>query len=91
MKIYVYGCYFVSNADSSKVDSVFNSLHFEKIAIPSEYIGTPEQACEELEKAIEEKAKRDCRDRKTDQGADGEECRKAPWCEKASGRTVYKL
>ena len=54
---YVYGCYFVSNADSSKVDSVFNSLHFEKIAIPSEYIGTPEQACEELEKAIEEKQK----------------------------------
>ena len=54
---YVYGCYFVSNADSSKVDSVFNSLHFERIAIPSEYIGTPEQACEELEKAIEEKQK----------------------------------
>ena len=38
---YVYGCYFVSNADSSKVDSVFNSLHFERIAISSEYIGTP--------------------------------------------------
>lgn len=54
---YVYGCYFVSNADSSKVDSVFNSLHFERVAIPSEYIGTPEQACEELEKAIEEKQK----------------------------------
>ena len=54
---YVYGCYFVSNADSSKVDSVFNSLHFERIAIPSEYIGTPAQACEELEKAIEEKQK----------------------------------
>ena len=51
---YVYGCYFVSNADSSKVDSVFNSLHFERIAIPSEYIGTPAQACEELEKEIEE-------------------------------------
>ena len=49
---YVYGCYFVSNADSSKVDSVFNSLHFERIAIPSEYIGTPAQACEELEKAM---------------------------------------
>ena len=54
---YVYGCYFVSNADSSKVDSVFNSLHFERIAIPSEYIGTPAQACEELEKEIEEKQK----------------------------------
>ena len=54
---YVYGCYFVSNADSSKVDSVFNSLHFERIAIRSEYIGTPAQACEELEKEIEEKQK----------------------------------
>ena len=54
---YVYGCYFVSNADSSKVDSVFNSLHFERIAISSEYIGTPAQACEELEKEIEEKQK----------------------------------
>lgn len=54
---YVYGCYFVSNADSSKVDSVFNSLHFERIVIPSEYIGTPAQACEELEKEIEEKQK----------------------------------
>ena len=62
---YVYGCYFVSNADSSKVDSVFNSLHFERIAIPSEYIGTPAQACEELEKEIEEKQKEI--DKKTDQ------------------------
>ena len=39
------------------MDSVFNSLHFERIAIPSEYIGTPAQACEELEKEIEEKQK----------------------------------
>lgn len=54
---YVYGCYFVSNADSSKVDSVFNSLHFERITIPTEYIGTPEQACGELEKSIDDKQK----------------------------------
>lgn len=49
---YVYGCYFVANVDASKVDTVFNSLHFEKIAIPSAYIGTPEQACEELQNKI---------------------------------------
>ena len=30
---YVYGCYFVSNAEASKVDSVFNSLHFERIML----------------------------------------------------------
>ena len=42
---YVYGCYFVANADMSKVDSAFNSLHFERISIPAEYVGTPKDAC----------------------------------------------
>lgn len=51
---YVYGCYFVANVDASKVDTVFNSLHFERISIPSAYIGTPEQACEELQKEIDQ-------------------------------------
>ena len=39
---YVYGCYFVANADMSKVDSAFNSLHFEKITIPAENSVMPE-------------------------------------------------
>ncbi len=51
---YVYGCYFVANVDASRVDTVFNSLHFERISIPSAYIGTPEQACEELQKEIDQ-------------------------------------
>lgn len=51
---YVYGCYFVSNVDTSKVDSAFNSLHFERIAIPSEFIGTPKDACMSMQKEIEE-------------------------------------
>ncbi len=38
---YIYGCYFASNADISKADSVFNSMHFERIHIPDEYAGTP--------------------------------------------------
>ena len=38
---YVYGCYFVANADAGKVDSVFNSLHFERIPIIDEYEGVP--------------------------------------------------
>ena len=51
---YVYGCYFVSNIDASKVDSVFNSLHFERIALSSDYMGTPAQACESLRSDMEE-------------------------------------
>lgn len=49
---YVYGGYFVSNAEVSRVDSVFNSLHFERIALPTEYIGTPAESCEDLRKEI---------------------------------------
>ena len=53
---YVYVCYFVSNAEASKVDSVFNSLHFEKITISNDYIGTPMQACEDMQKEIDDTA-----------------------------------
>ena len=49
---YVYGCYFTSNPEASKIDSVFNSLHFERISLSSDFIGTPTQACEELQKEI---------------------------------------
>ena len=45
---YVYGCYFVANADAGKTDAIFHSLHFEKISLSREYIGTPAQACESL-------------------------------------------
>ena len=50
---FVYGCYFVSNAEASRVDSVFNSLHFERISISGEYIGTPSLACESLQQDID--------------------------------------
>lgn len=49
---YVYGCYFVANADASKADSIFNSLHFERITLSKDYIGTPAQACESLQQDI---------------------------------------
>ena len=49
---YVYGCYFVANAETSRVDSVFNSLHFERITISGEYIGTPSVAYDSLEEDI---------------------------------------
>lgn len=54
---YVYGCYFAANADISRVDSVFNSLHFERIVIPGVYAGTPEESCESLWEEIDEAQK----------------------------------
>lgn len=51
---YVYGCYVAANSDIGKADSVFSSLHFERIRIPVEYIGTPEDACINLQKDIDE-------------------------------------
>lgn len=50
---YVYGCYIAANADISKADSVFRSLHFEKVDIPDAYIGTPAEACEKLKQEID--------------------------------------
>lgn len=50
---YVYGCYFVANIEASKVDSVFNSLHFERVSLSDEYIGTPAAAYQKLESNIQ--------------------------------------
>ena len=55
---YVYGCYFAANADVGKADSIFRSLHFERIRIPMEYIGTPQEACTNLQNDIKETTKR---------------------------------
>lgn len=49
---YVYGCYFAANADISKIDSAFNSLHFERIFLSDEYVGTPEDAVNLLDKDL---------------------------------------
>lgn len=49
---YVYGCYFAANTDISKADSVFNSLHFERINLSDEYVGTPEEAADLLRKDL---------------------------------------
>ncbi len=51
---YVYGCYVTANADVSKVDSVFNSLHFERIQLEGGYMGTPEAACGILLQDVED-------------------------------------
>ena len=51
---YVYGCYFAANTDVSKADSIFNSLHFERISFSDEYVGTPEGAVKLLNRDIKE-------------------------------------
>lgn len=50
---YVYGCYVAANADVSKADAVFNSLHFERMTLDGVYMGTPDAACENLLQDIE--------------------------------------
>ena len=49
---YVYGVYFVSQAETQKVDAVFRSLHFERIELKGEFEGTPDTAYRVLENEI---------------------------------------
>ncbi len=41
---FVWGIYFTSEKSETKVDSVFASLNFEEIAVPSTLYGTPDEA-----------------------------------------------
>lgn len=45
---YIWGVYFVPAEQSSKIDAVYSSLHFERLHIPDEYEGTPEEAYQKL-------------------------------------------
>ena len=49
---HVYGAYFVSPGESSKADSIFRSLHFERFTLDGEFEGTPAQAYLALEREI---------------------------------------
>lgn len=51
---YVWGVYFASNSEVDGVDTIFTSLHFERIYLPDEYESTPKAACEKLEAHIED-------------------------------------
>ncbi len=53
----VYGCYFAANADIGEVDATFKSFNFEPVTISDTYKGTPEEACDLLNKEIEESEK----------------------------------
>lgn len=54
---YVWGIYFVPATSSVKIDAIYSSLHFERIYIPNEYDGTPEEAHNVILKKIDEVTK----------------------------------
>lgn len=50
---YVWGVYFVPVSEAHQIDAVYASMHFEKVYIPDEYKGTPDEAYENLKQAIQ--------------------------------------
>lgn len=50
---YVWGVYFVPGSLHEKIDAIYSSLHFERMFIPAEYEGTPEEAYRQISKKYE--------------------------------------
>ncbi|MEG0227539.1 MAG: V-type ATPase 116kDa subunit family protein [Lachnospiraceae bacterium] len=50
---YVHVVYFTSRSRSEAMDAIFKSLHFERIFIPDQYDGTPEEAYQDLLEKID--------------------------------------
>lgn len=46
---YIWGAYFCPRAQLKKIDAVYASMHFERVYLPDEYSGTPEEAFDHLE------------------------------------------
>ena len=51
---FVYLVYFVPQRDEDKVDAVFASMYFEKIFIPDDYTGSPEEQINQLHEKIKD-------------------------------------
>lgn len=51
-KDYVWGVYFVPESSVVEVDAIYSSLHFERVVLPDEYEGTPEEAYQSLSKEL---------------------------------------
>jgi V/A-type H+-transporting ATPase subunit I len=49
---YVWGVYFLPAAQEEKIDAIYSSMHFERLFLPAEYAGTPENAFHKLEEQI---------------------------------------
>ncbi|HWT75223.1 MAG TPA: V-type ATPase 116kDa subunit family protein [Mobilitalea sp.] len=41
---YVWGIYFVPANEAARIDSIYTSLHFERVRLPDAYDGTPEES-----------------------------------------------
>lgn len=50
---YVWGVYFVPQIIDNKIDAIYSSLHFERIILPDEYKGTPEEAYFQLKNTMD--------------------------------------
>ena len=72
---YIWGLYFSPAGQTTKLDAVFSSLHFERIDIPDEYEGTPREAWKKLKADIDEYTKKinACKDEATEILADKKE------------------
>ncbi|MDF2544041.1 MAG: hypothetical protein K0S47_3759 [Herbinix sp.] len=53
-KDYVWGIYFVPDVDSVKTDAIYASMHFERIKLPNEYEGTPEESYVSISRKIDQ-------------------------------------
>lgn len=51
---YVWGVYFLPASQKEKIDAIYTSMHFERLFIPAEYEGTPQQAYDKLELEVNE-------------------------------------
>lgn len=49
---YIWIAYFVPGPVANKIDAIFASMHFERLFLPSQYEGTPAEACEQLNISI---------------------------------------
>ncbi len=51
-KDYIWGVYFAPQSSVVEVDAIYSSLHFERILIPDEYEGTPEEAYQNMNEEL---------------------------------------
>lgn len=53
-KDYIWGVYFAPDSSVVEVDAIYSSLHFERVFIPDEYEGTPDESYRNMSKSLEE-------------------------------------
>lgn len=52
-KDYIWGVYFAPQSSIEEVDAIYSSLHFERIMLPDEYEGTPEEAYQTMNASLQ--------------------------------------